>query len=290
MVNDYTNSSLPWWKDLLMVISLVTAVGLHLAIVSLHFAMPEGETQTSKEIALAVSLAKEPVDDADFLAQQDQQGSGEFKQTHRMTSDAPAPMDITGQGQQALDSLEQRAQQQQMNFQEKVLMTVLSWQKQAEQDQREKQVNQVDSTYQARAAMIASLEAQYHQRQQNFSRMQRVKTVNGIQAKKDATAPYLEKFRDKVENYGNQHYPAEAKQRRLFGEVRLMVVLNSKGGIRALHLLQSSGYDILDEAAKNSVRRAAPFGRFDPAMKEISELRIVRTWRFDPIDAEFVVN
>jgi protein TonB len=32
--------------------------------------------------------------------------------------------------------------------------------------------------------MVASLEAQYLQRQQNFSRQQKIKTVDGIQAKK----------------------------------------------------------------------------------------------------------
>jgi protein TonB len=39
------------------------------------------------------------------------------------------------------------------------------------------------------------------------------------------------------------------------------------------------------------VRRGAPFGPFDNDMKkDISELRIIRTWRFDPVDAEFEVH
>jgi protein TonB len=33
-----------------------------------------------------------------------------------------------------------------------------------------------------------------------------------------------------------------------------------------------------------------PFGRFDAKMKEISELRIVRTWRFDAQDSVFDVE
>jgi len=47
---------------------------------------------------------------------------------------------------------------------------------------------------------------------------------------------------------------------------------------------------MLDEAAKASVSKAAPFGGFDVKMKDISELRIVRTWRFDPAEAEFEVH
>ena len=45
--------------------------------------------------------------------------------------------------------------------------------------------------------MAASLEAQYLQRQQDFSRQQRIKTVDGIQAN-DAAAAYLDKFREKL--------------------------------------------------------------------------------------------
>jgi len=70
-----------------------------------------------------------------------------------------------------------------------------------------------------------------------------------------------------------------------------MVILNAEGGIRAIRLIESSGHAILDEAAKASVRRGAPFGPFDAKMKkDISELRIIRTWRFDPVDAEFEVH
>ncbi|MEX7542740.1 energy transducer TonB, partial [Acinetobacter baumannii] len=79
-------------------------------------------------------------------------------------------------------------QQRELKFEEKVLMTVLSWQKQAEESQRKKALEQLQSQFQAKAAMVASLEAQYLQRQQDFSRQQKIKTVDGIQAKKDASA------------------------------------------------------------------------------------------------------
>ena len=93
-----------------------------------------------------------------------------------------------------------------------------------------------------------------------------------------------------MEFYGNRYYPEAAKQQRLAGEVRLMVILNASGGIRAIRLIDSAGHEMLDEAAKASVRKAAPFGGFDAKMKDISELRIVRTWRFDPAEAEFEVH
>ncbi|BCZ09089.1 cell envelope biogenesis protein TonB [Acinetobacter pittii] len=257
----------------------------------IHFAMPSPSEQSTKEIAISIRPSNEPVHQADFLAQADQQGSGAFREAHRTSSDTPNPMlNDASTGDTELESLQKIHQQRELKFEEKVLMTVLSWQKQADASQRKKELEQLQSQFQAKAAMVASLEAQYLQRQQDFSRQQKIKTVDGIQAKKDASAIYLDKFREKVELYGNRYYPEEAKQQQLRGEVRLMVILNAQGGIRAIRLLESSGHSILDEAAKSSVRRGAPFGHFDANMKDISELRIVRTWRFDPAEAEFEVH
>lgn len=279
-----------WWRDQLFIGALVSATVLHLVFISLQFAMPQESDVSSKEIALAVRPSETKVKESDFLGQADQQGSGTFREAHRMASDMPAQAEDLSAGDQQLQALEQVQQKRELKFEEKVLMTLLSWQKQTELSERKKAMEELNSQFQANAAMVASLEAQYLKKQQNFSRQQKIKTVDGIQAKQDASAAYLDKFREKVEVYGNRYYPDLAKQQRLSGEVRLMVILNTSGGIRAIRLIESSGYEILDEAARNSVRRGAPFGVFDANMKDISELRIVRTWRFDPAESEFEVH
>ncbi|TCB48627.1 TonB family protein [Acinetobacter sp. ANC 4779] len=279
-----------WWKDSIFTCAVILAAVLHLLILTLQFAMPQESDAAVKEIAVTLRPNKDKVENADFLAQADQQGSGTFREAHRMSSDMPAPMLEQSAGEQQQESLERLQQKRELSFEEKVLMTTLSWKKEAEQNQRKKAMQELNSQFQAKAAMVASLEAQYLQRQQNFSRQQKIKTVDGIQAKQDISAAYLEKFRQKVEFYGNRYYPDAAKVQHLAGEVRLMVILNKNGGIRAIRLIDSSGHALLDEAAKNSVRKAAPFGIFDQAMKDISELRIVRTWRFDPAEAEFEVR
>lgn len=280
-----------WWQDRVFIVAIILAILLHTLVLLIHFAMPAPSEQSTKEIAISIRPAEDLVKHADFLAQADQQGSGTFREAHRMSSNSPMPMTTDAStGEAQLETLEKVQQQRELKFEEKVLMTVLSWQKQAEESQRKKALEQLESQFQAKAAMVASLEAQYLQRQQDFSRQQKIKTVDGIQAKKDASAAYLDKFREKVELYGNRYYPEEAKQQQLKGEVRLMVILNAQGGIRAIRLLESSGHSVLDEAAKASVRRGAPFGRFDSNMKDISELRIIRTWRFDPAEAEFEVH
>lgn len=279
-----------WWQDPLFVMAVSTAAIVHVVFMLLQFAMPQENDTASKDIAVVLRPSAEKIKNADFLAQDDQQGDGTFREAHRMSSDMPAQAEDLSAGEQQLQALEQVQQKRELKFEEKVLMTVLSWQKQAELSERKKAMEELNSQFQAKAAMVASLEAQYLNKQQNFSRQQKIKTVDGVQAKKDASAGYLDKFREKVEVYGNRYYPEQAKQQRLAGEVRLMVVLNPNGGIRAIRLIDSSGHSVLDEAAKNSVRKGAPFGIFDAQMKDISELRIIRTWKFDPADAEFEVR
>ena len=279
-----------WWKDPIFTTAILFAAILHLIVLTLQFALPQESDAAVKEITVTLRPSQDKVQDADFLAQADQQGSGTFREAHRMSSNMPAPMLEQSAGEQQQETVEQLQQKRELSFEEKVLMTTLSWKKEAEQNQRKKAMQELNSQFQAKAAMVASLEAQYLQHQQNFSRQQNIKTVDGIQAKQDISAAYLEKFRQKVEFYGNRYYPDAAKAQRLAGEVRLMVIVNRKGGIRAIRLIDGSGHSLLDEAAKTSVRKAAPFGYFDQGMKDISELRIVRTWRFDPAEAEFEVR
>lgn len=279
-----------WWQDSIFTASLLIAGFLHLIVLTLQFAEPTATDTSTKDIAVSIRPAEKEVKNADFLAQENQQGAGTFREAHRISSDMPAATEDLSTGEQQLKSLEQMQQQRELSFEEKVLMTTLSWKKEAEQNNRKKAMEQLNSQFQAKAAMVASIEAQYLKRQQNFSRTQKVKTLDGIQAKKDVSAAYMDKFREKVEFYGNRYYPEQAKQMRLSGEVRLMVILNANGGIRAIRLIDSSGHAILDEAAKASVRKAAPYGAFDSKMKDISELRIIRTWRFDPAEAEIEVN
>ena len=54
-----------------------------------------------------------------------------------MSSNSPTPMPSDAStGEAQLETLEKVQQQRELKFEEKVLMTVLSWQKQAEESQR----------------------------------------------------------------------------------------------------------------------------------------------------------
>jgi periplasmic protein TonB len=53
-------------------------------------------------------------------------------------------------------------------------------------------------------------------------------------------------------------YPRLAREHGMEGVVRLRFMLNRSGGVDAVELVKSSGYEILDSASINAIYRAAP--------------------------------
>ena len=92
---------------------------------------------------------------------------------------------------------------------------------------------------------------------------------------------YLESWRRKVERIGKLNYPDQARARRLYGSLRLLVAIEGDGTLRDVRVIDSSGHKVLDEAAMRIVRLAAPYAPFPPGMrKQTDVLEIVRTWQF----------
>ena len=67
----------------------------------------------------------------------------------------------------------------------------------------------------------------------------------------------------------------------MYGNVRMLVALQPTGRIDEVRILQSSGHNVLDQAALNIVNLAAPFEPFpDELRTEADILEIIRTFRF----------
>lgn len=56
-------------------------------------------------------------------------------------------------------------------------------------------------------------------------------------------------------------YPREAKRKRIRGQVVVSFSVSANGSVGRVRITRSSGHSILDSAAKEAVRRAAPFPR-----------------------------
>lgn len=129
-------------------------------------------------------------------------------------------------------------------------------------------------------SMIAELKRKIGDHNQELRIRPRRDTITAVSAH-SKQALYLKKWRERVEEVGNLHYPGEARKNKVFGSLRILVAIRVDGHVDEFRILESSGSQILDEASKKIVELAAPF---EPLPEEISFdtdiLEIVRTWRF----------
>lgn len=91
--------------------------------------------------------------------------------------------------------------------------------------------------------------------------------------------PEYDRFYSLIRRRIGEHllYPAAAKRRELSGTVLLEIVLNSDGKVGRVTLLRSSSHALLDEAAIESVKRAAPFSFLQalPARQVVVRLPVI---------------
>ena len=127
---------------------------------------------------------------------------------------------------------------------------------------------------------INSLTAELDRKTQLYAKRPKRKSINAA-TREHQYASYLEAWRRKVEYVGNLNYPEEARRLKLFGDLILHVAVRSDGSVERMRVIRSSGHSVLDEAAMNIVRLAAPFAAFPPGIaEEVDVLDITRTWQF----------
>lgn len=94
-------------------------------------------------------------------------------------------------------------------------------------------------------------------------------------------ANYLAAWARKVERIGNLNYPRVAREQQLYGNLILHVAVRTDGSVEHVRVVRSSGLEVLDQAAIDIVKLAAPYAPFPPDIaKDTDVLDIIRTWQF----------
>ncbi|WP_367110545.1 energy transducer TonB [uncultured Psychrobacter sp.] len=269
-------------RDFSLPMAVFIALLVHMIVIfGISFSMGQDPAAMMQDVAKALTENMQPNEDAHYIANASQQGGGTVLEPIRQESTQSSPLSAE-QMSETQDIIDLHRQVRQQRYQESYLRTTLSWRKADNETDNDSDQTQDDMAAQeARLRkQIATLEAQLSQREQSFATKSKVVTLDSNSTTRGAAADYIETFREHVERVGNLHYPAQARAQSITGDVRLMVIISDNGNIKAIRLLESSGSTILDEAAKQSVRQAAPFGRFTADMKDIVELRLIRTYRY----------
>ncbi|HNN29286.1 MAG TPA: TonB family protein, partial [Agitococcus sp.] len=254
-----------------LIYAVFAALMLHASfILGVSFVAPQGQNMQMMEVTLALHKSQQTDKEADFLAQANQQGSGQFKKSIEMTTTQQADFvdaqinEIKPEDLMAFQPPPQEAEHR------LIVTHRLSPQKQAP-EKFKKEVPKEPSDdglvqMSAQSAAIASLEARLAEKRQAYAKQTKIHTVSTLSARQDYAAAYIDHFRQKVEQMGNLHYPEAAKQRHLQGEVRLLVAILPNGRVKDIQVRSSSGHGLLDEAARRSVRLAEPFQPFSKEM------------------------
>lgn len=277
-------------RDFSMPVAIIIALVVHVVIIfGVSFSMGKDPAALMQDVAKALTDNMKPNEDAHYIANASQEGGGSVRQQVRQESAQTSPL-TAEQISETQDVINMQRKVRQQRYQESYLRTTLSWrQATVDSDNDSKQAQDDMQAQEERLRkQIATLEAQLSQRQQIYATKSKVVTVDSNSTTRGAAADYIETFREHVERIGNLHYPVQARAQGITGEVRLMVIISDDGNIKAIRLLESSGSTILDEAAKQSVRQAAPFGKFTEDMSDIVELRLIRTYRYsDRVDVTY---
>jgi len=293
------------------------SVVVHLVILSIKF-QPELKKFTDQlptlEVMLVNSKTKEAPTKAEVLAQANLDRGGNTDDNRKMKTALPAPnqkmqeVKLTQQAEPSSASKSAKLTAEEIREQKQVLelekqAQALMTQMQALQKVQSQPTQQAATTDPevgdqsvklktlntqdliASAKEIDRLEALIAKQQDEYQKRPKRKFI-GARTQEYKYAMYIEAWRQKVERVGNLNYPAAAKNQKLYGQLQMTVSIKSDGSLEEVKINRSSGYKILDEAAKKIVELSAPFSEFPADIRRDTDiLSVTRTWTFTQEDA-----
>lgn len=242
------------------------------------------------EITLAQYRSDVAPDAADYIAQENQTGSGTLDSA--ATPSSPIEADFQDELIQQVNPIAQAPAPNRQTEADNLEILTASQADRTLQQQLEEESLETDNplseqtTPEDLSLAIASLQAQLDLQQQAYAKRPRKYTISSASTKKRHDALYLDSWRKRIEGVGNSNYPEQARAQEIYGSLRMLVALRPNGSVQEIRILQSSGHLVLDEAAIDIVRLAAPFDPFPVEMlADVDILEIIRTWRFHQGDS-----
>lgn len=267
--------------------TIFLAIAVHAVIIlGITFTVDKSDKAApTLNVTLATHQSRAKPDDADYLAQFDQEASGTVDETKELTTNEQAEI-VAPNINQIAPLPQQKSQVASIADQNYITSESTSFAvvKQQEQEQTETQ-EEIDAQQEDSPMLnpeIATLRAKLDKLQQEFARRPRIRRMTSVATRSSSDAAYLNAWTQRIERTGNQNFPEAALQEKIFGSLRLSVLINSDGSVESVELLKPSGYPLLDQAALQIVRLAGPFDPFPPEIrKSADQLDIIRTWRFE---------
>lgn len=264
-------------------VAIAVSLAVHALLMLLHFSFPES-SKAMREKALDIVLvnarsANKPTD-PQALAQANLDGGGNTDENRRIKTPLPPTQQQTTGTE--IERMQRRVRelevaQQKMLTEAKTARAVAAARNAAEQPVPTPTASGIDLAESARA--MARLEGEINKNIDEYNKRPRKKFV-GARTEEYRFAQYIENWRQKVERIGTLNYP-EAARGKLYGSLVMTVSINHDGSLGRIDVNRSSGYKVLDEAARRIVQMASPYAPFPPDIRRDTDiLEITRTWYF----------
>ena len=244
---------------------------------------PPADSKTSPTLDIILVQTKSPdeVEKADYLAQVTQKGGGNAEKKARPRELFSAATLSNKSGIEKQNSQQQQRKQKQN---EQLALLTRSSAEYAiaskKNPAKAEDEHTLDRTNTSKNTQTAKLAAEISNTIEQQASIERTKYLNSS-TKAFTPARYMRQWIDRVERVGNLNYPDQARRQQLSGTLILDVVINANGELIKTDLRQSSGHQILDDAAKRIVRLAAPYAAFPKKLRaEADVIHITRSWEF----------
>ncbi|WP_353134247.1 TonB family protein [Limnohabitans sp.] len=260
--------------------ALFISFAIHGALLTLRIAAPERFDRLFSDAPLDVILVNtrakaDAPDKAQALAQTQLAGGGEQK-SGRAASPLPTAA-TTSMGDMAESMQRQVAVMR--KEQSLLLAQVKNVLAQLPPPQPQKSKAEQEAVEQKRRQLLKLL-AEIEERINQDNARPRKHYVSPA-TKQVAYALYYDTLRRKIEDRGTRYFPATNGGQKLYGELTMIITVNTDGRVLATEVVQSSGQADLDRRAQAIATAAGPFGDFTEEMrKQADQLAVVSRFIF----------
>lgn len=240
----------------------------------------------SAAISLEVTIIADPekswidVEQAEYLAQASQHGSGNTTESVRPSAPMQSNVPVDNVGAEKGDSLDDTVQL--TDSADQLIST------QTEQEIQIADNPRTDPAPDSKTAIAleAGLEATLPLPQDRDATLMikgenTRQLVTSVDTKESKIAVYLDSWKRRIEMVGVKYFPEQSVIQGITGSPTLQVTINASGQLEAASIRQSSGSRVLDQAALSILRRASPFEPFPETIRvDYDRLIFAYKWKF----------
>ncbi len=261
-------------------LALVFSLAVHGLLLVIRIVDPEGFDKLFKDIPLEVILVNAKSTEAplkaEAIAQASLAGGGEVEKGRATSPLPPSPTAEVGNA----DETAHKQIEQLQEYQQRILADLRSQlATMPAPDPRKDQGSPSERANEEKRRQLVDQLAEIEKRI-NEENARPKKRFISPSTREEAYALYYSRFKSKVEDRGTRNFP-EFRGRKLFGDLTMIITVDSSGFILDTEVVNSSGNAMLDRQATAIVKASAPFGNFTSEMRrQADQLVITSKFRF----------